>query len=240
MHFRFAGLSVEEVVGTSDQARRECLLQWCGRLQAGPSDCLLPPTDLLRALVFAHRTNSPSFDWKTVDARAVDFERGIQRRKVILSPQLSSKAREEQAILQKQVRHVFTQMRPEIQTLFEANRLTPPDTFREAVAQGSGNNPMGIWEKWVLGKCKILYDGFGETEASEGVVAEFLEACPPFRAYVYGMLMQEYDRAIKPKNTGQRFKAGYNDLAMSSISLTATNLLLRRRRENKKNACVRL
>lgn len=40
--FRFAGLSIEELVSTSDPVKRAALFNYCARLQAGVTDCLYP------------------------------------------------------------------------------------------------------------------------------------------------------------------------------------------------------
>ncbi len=40
--FRFAGLSIEELIATPDPALREAFFVSCARLQTGPSDCLWP------------------------------------------------------------------------------------------------------------------------------------------------------------------------------------------------------
>jgi len=215
MYFRLAGLSVDEIVSTPDQTKRERLLQCCGRLLTGPSDCLLPSIDLLRALVFAHHSNPSAYDWKAVGVRAMEYERGIQRRKVILSSQLSGETREELSALQKQFRQVLAQLRPDIQSVFEAHRRAPPTRFRDVITQLRGGDATVVWDKseWAMGK--LFYDGYSDAHASQTVIAEFMEVCPPFRAFIYGMLMQWYDRAVRDRHFGERYTAGYSDLAMS-------------------------
>jgi hypothetical protein len=50
MCFRFAGLSVDEMVSCPDPAKRAALFTFCARLQLGRSDCIFPPNELLRDL----------------------------------------------------------------------------------------------------------------------------------------------------------------------------------------------
>jgi hypothetical protein len=45
---RIAGLSIEELFATPDAAERANVLAFANRLQAGPSDCLLPQNEMLR------------------------------------------------------------------------------------------------------------------------------------------------------------------------------------------------
>ncbi|HET6177318.1 MAG TPA: hypothetical protein VFE61_10315 [Candidatus Sulfotelmatobacter sp.] len=53
------------------------------------------------------------------------------------------------------------------------------------------------------------------TDASLATVQQFIEACPPFRALVYGMIMSWYDLGVRDPHVGEKFKAGGNDLFMS-------------------------
>src|SRR5208283_53404 len=46
--FRFAGLSIEELVACKDLSTRTALFAYCRRLQEGPSDCLCPHHELVR------------------------------------------------------------------------------------------------------------------------------------------------------------------------------------------------
>jgi len=68
MFFRFAGLSIEELYATKDQVRRKHLLASCRKLQQEPTDCLYPPSELLRLLIQGHAGNTTgSFDWTKVE-----------------------------------------------------------------------------------------------------------------------------------------------------------------------------
>lgn len=67
LFFRFAGLSIEELVSTSESAKRVALFTYCARLQEGPSVCLHPQNELIRLLVAEHFKNPSTFNWMTVD-----------------------------------------------------------------------------------------------------------------------------------------------------------------------------
>ena len=134
---------------------------------------------------------------------------------MILDPKLSDVGRVEQRYFQKQYRQTFVGMRPEIETIFETNGQTPPRAFREVIAQLRNGRDTLIWDmgEWEMGK--LFYDHHAETDASEATIKEFMKACPPFRALVCGKLMQWYDLAVRDKHSGERYKAGHNDLLMS-------------------------
>lgn len=110
------------------------------------------PNELIRDLILARNENPAGFAW-TVNVRAGEYERGIQRRKVILDSQLSEKQRKEQ------------------------------DTLN--------------------------------ADASEATIKEFSDVCPPFRAFIYRMLLSWYDLAVRDRHAGQKFRAGRNDMFMS-------------------------
>jgi hypothetical protein len=42
-----------------------------------------------------------------------------------------------------------------------------------------------------------------------------MDACPPFRAIVYALLLAWYDRSVRERHTGEKFRAGRLDLFMA-------------------------
>lgn len=145
-----------------------------------------------------------------MNVRAVEYERGIQRRKVVLDAQLSAEQRAQQAALQKQYRQVLSGIRPEIEAVFVAHGEAPPRAFRDVIARLQNGEGALIWN---MGK--LLYDRAAETDASEATIKKFMDACPPFRALIYGMLMSWYDLAVRDRHAGEKFRAGRNDMFMS-------------------------
>ena len=208
--FRFAGLSVEELISTPDAAKRAALFDYCARLQDGATDCLYPQNELIRLLVVDHFKNPSAFDWAAVDVRAREYEDAIRRRFFITDEQLAADQRRELKNRQKSYKQMFSNLRPELRKVFDAHGETPPTTLREAVTRLQGTEKSLIWS---MGK--LLYDRGAETDASIATVKQFIEACPPFRALVYGMIMSWYDLGVRDPHVGEKFKAGGNDLFMS-------------------------
>ena len=60
-HFRFAGLSLEELMSTPETSHRLALFSYCRRLQAGSTDSIYPHYETLRLLIQAHSQNPTHF-----------------------------------------------------------------------------------------------------------------------------------------------------------------------------------
>jgi hypothetical protein len=208
--FRFAGLSIEEMVATPDSAKRAALFAHCGRIQVGRTDCIQPHNELLRLLILAHSKNSSGFDWKGVNVRAPDYERGISQRELIGDEQLSADQRRDQLAQAKEYQKMFSRPRVEIEKVFAAHGEVPPPTFRQAIVRLQGSEGSLIW-----GMGKLLYDRAAGTNASEATIREFMDCCPPFRALIYAMLISWYDRGVGDRQTGEKLAAGRNDLFMA-------------------------
>jgi hypothetical protein len=105
----------------------------------------------------------------------------------------------------KKYKEVFAEPRAKFAEAFTAYGGTPPDTFRQA----TGQRRMWRWGKW-------LYDPVVKADTSEATVKEFMQACPPFRAAVYALLMSYYNSSLRHGRAGGRLRAGGNDLLMSA------------------------
>lgn len=111
LFFRFAGLSIEELICTPDPTKRASLFASCARLQEGPSDCLYPQNELIRLLVVEHFRNPSSFNWMTVDVRAYECEDAIRRRRDFVGDQqLAVDQCQELRRRQKSYKRMFTDL----------------------------------------------------------------------------------------------------------------------------------
>lgn len=208
--FRFAALSIEELVATPDPELRAALFSSCSRIQAGPSDCLYPQNELIRLLIVAHFKNPTTFDWKTVDVSAPEYEDEIRSHKFVSDQQLTIQQGQEMKRRKTDYKEIFCKPHVQIQEIFEKYKEHPPATLGEAISRLQSGNAALIWNmgKW-------LYDRVAETDASEGYVRQFMNVCPPFRALIYAMLMSWYNFAVRDPNAGERFSAGAVDQYMS-------------------------
>ena len=234
LFFRFAGLSIEELICTPDPAKRASLFASCARLQGGPSDCLYPQNELIRLLVVEHFRNPLSFNWMTVDVRAYEYEDAIRRRRDFVGDQqLAIDQYQELRGRQKSYKQMFTDLRPRIRKIFDDHGEVPPTSWREAVARLQ-NVERGLL--WSIGK--LLYDRGAGTVATIETVQQFMSACPPFRALIYAMIMSWYDLGVRDRHVGEKFRAGANDLFMS-IYLPYCDQFVTAEKNGEQERCLR-
>ena len=210
LFFRFAGLSIEELVATPDPTIRAALFTYCARLQHGPSDCLYPQNELIRLLIVDHFRNASAFNWTTVDVRGREYEDAIRSRAFVSDQQLTTAQGQDLKGRKTGYKQTFSKPRLHIQEIFEKHQEAPPATLREAISRLQSADAALIWTigKWV-------YDRGAETDASKDTITQFIEVCPPFRALIYAMLMSWYNFSVRDPNVGERFNAGGNDQFMS-------------------------
>ena len=220
LSFRFVGLSDEELLATTNPTRRGNLLTTCARLQDGLSECIYPHNELLTRMIVAHSQNPATFNWKTVDVKAREYERAIRSREFIPTERMSDDERAElQRLSDEQKTHLrerqdeyetmFVNIRPELEPIFARHGEERPLTLREVVTRLQESGSSLIWD---MGK--LIYDRPAGTDASEATIRAFADTCPPFRALLYAMVMSWYNLAMRGE-TGERFEAGRNDLFMS-------------------------
>jgi len=210
LFFRFAGLSIDELIATPNPAMREAFFSSCARLQGGPSDCLYPQNELIQLLIVDHFKNPAAFNWTVVDVRAPEYEGEIRRRQFVSDQELTTAQGQELKSRKTQYKQTFGKPRAKIQEIFEKHGEAPPTTFRETMSRFQTTDAPLIWKmgKW-------LYDRGADTKASTDTVKQFMGVCPPFRALIYAMMMSWYNFSVRDPNIGERFNAGANDQYMS-------------------------
>jgi len=200
LSFRFVGLSIDEMVATSDPAKRAALFTYCARLQDGITECIYPHNELTKRMILEYQKDPASFNWKTVDVKAREYERALRTRELADNEVLSAEQKAHLKERRKEYEEMFVNLRPELEAIFERHGEVPPPTFREAIARLQREGSL-IWN---MGK--PVYDRPAQTDASEATIKEFMEACPPFRALIYAMLMSWYDLAVRDEK-GEKFEA---------------------------------
>jgi hypothetical protein len=207
MFFRFAGISIDELYATTDSARRATLLGSCRRLQQGESDCIYQQDQVLKLLIEAHVKEPAHFDWTAVEVVSGEYINEISAGKWINDEDLITEHRNDLRARLKGFECIFKSLPPGLQHAFEANGEAPPTTYREF---------LGFLQKSDLmtGLCKGVYDRVAGTDVSKKMFFEFLDVCPPFRAFNYAIEISHFDRVVRNED-GERFKSGCNDLFMS-------------------------
>jgi hypothetical protein len=207
LSFRFVGLSIEEIIATSDPLQRDNLLASCARIQGGISECIYPHGEVLKAMILEHSHNSSSFNWKTVDVKAREFERELQTRKLI-DDETAAEQKVHLKERQKEYKDIWVKMQPKLAAILAKHGESAPPTFQQAVARLRNEG------KLITGMAQLLYDPIAKVDSSEETIQEFIAVCPPFRAVIYAMLMSWYNLAMRD-DKGEKFEAGRNDLFMA-------------------------
>jgi hypothetical protein len=231
--FRFAGLSIEELVATRDPTMRAALFASCARLQSGPNDCLYPQNELIRLLIVDHFKNPLAFNWTTVNVRAWEYEDEIRRRNFVNDQELTIVQGREFKDRKTDYKQTFSKGRLRTQEIFENYREAPPATLREVISQLQNADAAFIWS---IGKG--LYDRGAKTDATEATVKQFMDLCPPFRALIYAMVMSWYNFSVRDPNVGERFSAGANDQFMS-IYLPYCDKFVTAEKKGEQERCLR-
>lgn len=208
LSFRFVSLSIDEMVATADPTKRAALFTYCARIQDGLSECIYPHNELVTRMVVEHHRNPSTFNWKTVDVKAREYEQAIRNRELISNEELSADQRADLKTRSREFEDMWAGLNPELKEVFKRHGEAPPPTFREAVARVQSGGSL-IWN---MGK--LLYDRAAKTDASEATIREFMEVCPPFRVMIYAILLSWYDRAVRDEQ-GEKFEAGRNDMFMA-------------------------
>lgn len=210
-HVRFAGLSIHELIATRDADRRRELFAHCRRLHAGQSDSIHSDIELLKLLIAAHISNPSEFDWTKVSVIGNKYDDEIRNCTFVLDDDVAKEARSEQRNRIRQYRQLLSQLRPQFEAVFVAHDEAQLTTFSGTInwlkKSGGVNLPI------LTGK--LRYDRFAGTDANEESVIEFFNICPPFRALCFASMMSQYNSLLRDTRNGEKFNAGWNDLAMS-------------------------
>jgi hypothetical protein len=194
--------SAEELIATPELEKREALLARFERLWRLGAECICPPHEIMRLLIYAHSSDPSQFDWTKVGVRTPecrDLEYAIARRD--LDNELCIQQRTENLESEKGFQGIWKGLRPKVDPIFMEEPFRRPNNYGEAVATGAA-------EYWG----QKHYKSFSGSELTETEVQSFMEVCPPFRAYCYGTVMAEYNWALRAYDGNKRPSAGRNDL----------------------------
>jgi hypothetical protein len=196
------GTSFDELVATPTLERREALLRRCDWLLHS-AKCLCPPNEILRRLISAHLRDASRFQWFDVDVRAWDYEAAIPRR--IFDDAVCVQQKRQHFQLEKSFRQFWKRLRPKLDEILAKDPSKRPNSYREAVAIAvrAGGVLWGVGQR--------LYRHVSGSEPAEADVRSFMDACPPFRAACYGLVMAWYNFSLRPQQDTTP-PAGRNDL----------------------------
>ncbi len=206
---RIAGLSIEELLATPDASKRAEIVAYASRLQAGPSDCLMPQNEMLTRLITAYETNPSGFDWRKVNVTAPEYGCEISRGELIADDELAAEQWQCLMDAKKEFEGPFSHLRPMLEEIIDRHGAQAPTTFEEILPMVEAEGGL------LLGFGRGLYSYVASGDTSDATVRDFLAKCPPFRASVYAFLLAWFDRSLADRHKRERYTAGRVDLFMA-------------------------
>ncbi|HXX24824.1 MAG TPA: hypothetical protein VEO19_16915 [Terriglobia bacterium] len=193
--FRLSGDSVDEIVATTDKARRRLLLDLC-KLLLTSGECLLPHAELIEGVTKQHAT-ATAFKWDAVGVRCRDLEDEIVRQEFI-NDHIAAEQRRLSAVVGNEFAQIHERARPHFQKLFRRHGAPPPSLngLVEALQV-----PRGAF--WSM--ASDLYSEPTGVNINEAAARDFVDACPPFRSLLMALCVAQHQRSVqnpRQKSTG--------------------------------------
>ena len=203
-------MNLDELIATDDPERRERLLR-CFKRLASRCKIISPPHQLFRLFAKAHMHNPATFNWQRIDVRLPSYEKAVGR--TTFDDELAAESRAQHRETEKQWKEMWRGLRALHETIFAKSPSDRPTNYHEVVVM-STENTESLWSfgQWVYREAAEL-----TFDPSIADIKAFLEACPPFRAACYGVLMSWFNVAMKIVPPGERsYSAGRSDLLMAT------------------------
>jgi hypothetical protein len=201
-------MSVDELIATTDEKKREDLIAGCQRL-LGSGRCVWPPHEIVTRLASAHAGNPTQFDWRGVNIRAQVYERAIIDRDY--TNELCATQLREQRRLEGNFMEFWQALRVGLDPLWEKEPTGKlPTKYSQAAEIARSGDPsvlLGIGAELYKRGAKV------ERKPTDAKIEAFMQVCPPFRSLCYGIAGSWFDVSLAP----QVFKnlPGRNDQMMA-------------------------
>jgi hypothetical protein len=239
--FRLVGLSYEELVSTPDATRRLAFLEDCRKLQMGLWDCLNPHYEVLKLLIKAHADNPANFQWLAVDVRSGELNHEIRAGELTADDALSTQQWHEQKEALKGYKQMWVDLRSKLDAAFIAEGKPRPTAFKDAFQEHGPQLFPSIGKGLYDGGLRALAGERGEqiqVDTDIEQVKHFIDTCPPFRALLCAILMSWYHYSAREEDSGERFRAGRNDLFMS-LYLPYCDLFVTAEKKGEQERCLK-
>lgn len=204
---RITAMTVEEFAATPEVELRRSLFQMCRRLlAAGYATIIEQPTRILELLIQLNAKNGSAFDWIQVPVRSENLEKDVYNDALIEDEELAKQQRMEILSTQKALEKIYERQRGEIEDMIKKGFDKRPGSFKEHLALIQ--MPGGAFWRFV----GEYYESDSKNVPDEATLRQFLNACPPFRAFFLALALKWYDKCIRPLQLPSTFKIKRNDL----------------------------
>jgi hypothetical protein len=201
-------MSVDELIATTDENKREDLIAGCQQI-LGSGRCVWPPHEIVTLPTSAHAGNPTRFDWRGVNIRAQVYERAVIDRDY--TNELCATQLREQRRLEDNFMEFWQALRVKLDPLWDKEPTRKrPTKYSQAAQIARSADPsvlLGIGFELYKRGAKI------ERTPTDTEIEAFMQVCPPFRSICYGIVGSWFDVSLAP----QVFKnlPGRNDQMMS-------------------------
>jgi hypothetical protein len=203
---RITATNVDEVIATETGAIRERLLKVCQEL-AGAGEIIQPFHVITERHITEFEKRGGTYDWRRVDVRAPEYERGF----MYIDDDLSKAQRKHAAEVAAQFEQLYVDARPAFEELFQRSPEQRPASAADLVK--ALQVPGGAF--WAMGI--KLYAAKAKNVPDEDTIRRFVHACPPFRALLMACFVAQHDRCDRTLTDAEQKKlAKRNDLFMSA------------------------
>lgn len=198
-------MSADEIISNKTSHKRDALLTRFRRLLY-PSWCIWPPHEIIRLLLSAHFANPTHFDWTKVNVRARPYEASIPL--CDFNNELCVQQRKEQFEAEEHFKNSWKKLRPLLDAVLAKDPSKRPTSYRAAVKIALADGGV-LW-----GFGRGLYKHVSGSQSTEIEIKALMDACPPFRAACYSLVMAWYNGSLRVQDAAPI--AGRNDLMMAT------------------------
>lgn len=226
---RITSTSIEEIVKNQGRHRRQQLNEFINPLVAA-GECVLPPHQIVKKLAQAHATGK-DFDWRKSDIRFYVAEDAAHR-DVTATDELVAQQYVEMKRLDSVFCGFFDTERFKFDDFYKRGTEPRPKTFQQFIDRIKLGNEGMFW-----GMAEVIYQSATATTPDRQKLTDFIDKCPPFRAFLLAVLIAHYERGgIRDLKDGLSVRAGRFDLFSAIYLCYCDQFISAERRRRQYNA----
>jgi hypothetical protein len=199
---RITSTNFEEITANLKAQRRELLLNVTDPL-AWSGECVLPPNNIVFTLIRSYINGNK--DWRSLDTRFYNIEDAKFRR-----DNATDKMAEKQLREKNRLEDVFCSFFDDERSRYDAYYATGaeprPKTFPQFIERVKRSDGM-FW-----GMAGVIFKAAIDITPDTQVLKDCIDECPPFRAFVLGVMASLFERGFRDLKAGPSLRAGRFDL----------------------------
>jgi hypothetical protein len=199
---RITSTNFEEITANRKAQRRELLLDVVDPL-ARSGECAQPPYEIVSMLLRAYCKGNR--DWHSVDIRFYNMEDARFRRENA-TDKMAEKQLKEKNRLEDIFNGFFDNERQKYDEYYATGAEARPKTFQQFIDRVKLGDGM-FW-----GIAGVIFKAALDITPDAQMLKDCIGECPPFRAFVLGVMASLFERGFRDLKTGPSLRAGRFDL----------------------------